>query len=358
MRSRNSTGSSIALPSKHELNSLDAIGMPNLRPLPTIQPCEEIMNQMTEFANLRFPYLRPGTNYDVEFDPTTKTIWGFFNPQGTPCFSLRLLADIRAHDRALEVNHGKVRVAGEEHEANYYVAASRVPGIYNLGGDLSLFMLLIKTRDREALLNYGKLCIDNIHPRINNYHCPTLTTISLVQGDALGGGFETALASDIIIAEESATMGLPEILFNLFPGMGAYNLLARRIGMKAAEKLILCGELFSAAKLHEMGVVDVLAPDGQGESVTQEWIRKNMKRRNGFQAVQEAKRVVQPISREDLDRVVEIWVDAALRLDEKDIKMMHRLVRSQQRRIQGDSAATSVEMHAPAIHAPAYAVSA
>ena len=44
-----------------------------------------------------------------------------------------------------------------------------------------------------------------------------MTTISLVQGDALGGGFESALSSDIIVAEESAQLGLPEILFNLFP---------------------------------------------------------------------------------------------------------------------------------------------
>ena len=292
------------------------------------------MNQMTEIANLRFPCSRENSNYDVEFDPTTGTIWGFFNPKGTPNFSLGLLADIRAHDSALEKNHGTVQFAGERVYANYYVAASKVPGVYNLGGDLSLFMLLIKTRDRQALLNYGRLCIDNIYPRINNYFCPTLTTLSLVQGDALGGGFETALASDILIAEESATLGLPEILFNLFPGMGAYNLLARRIGMQAAEKLVLSGELLPAKKLHEMGVVDILAPDGQGESVTQEWIRKNQKRRNGFQAVQQAKKIVQPITREQLDQIVEVWVDAALRLDEKDIKMMHRIVRSQSRRTQ------------------------
>ncbi|MFM9972294.1 MAG: crotonase/enoyl-CoA hydratase family protein [Burkholderiales bacterium] len=297
---------------------------------------------MTEIANLRFPCVRPGTNYDVEFDPTTKTIWGFFNPKETPCFSLGLLADIRAHDLALAENRGVVNVAGQFHEANYYVAASKVPGIYNLGGDLSLFMLLIKTRNRSALLNYGKLCIDNIFPRISNYFCPNLTTISLVQGDALGGGFETALASDVLIAEEGATMGLPEILFNLFPGMGAYNLLARRVGMNAAEKLILCGELFTARKLFEMGVVDVLAPNGEGERVTQEWIRKNAKRRNGFQAIQEAKKIIQPISRSDLDRIVELWVDAALRLEEKDIKMMHRLVRSQARRIQGNTDEPSV----------------
>ena len=50
------------------------------------------------------------------------------------------------------------------------------------------------------------------------FHTP-LITIALVQGDALGGGFECALSFDVLIAERSAKMGLPEVLFNLFPGM-------------------------------------------------------------------------------------------------------------------------------------------
>jgi DSF synthase len=45
-------------------------------------------------------------------------------------------------------------------------------------------------------------------------------TASLVQGRALGSGFECALASDVIVAETGARMGFPEVLFNLFPGMG------------------------------------------------------------------------------------------------------------------------------------------
>ena len=60
-------------------------------------------------------------------------------------------------------------------------------------------------------------------------------------------------------------MGLPEILFNLFPGMGAYSLLARRLGMKKAEEMILSGKIFEARELHEMGVVDMIVPSGEGE---------------------------------------------------------------------------------------------
>ena len=143
--------------------------------------------------------------------------------------------------------------------SHYYVVGSRIPGVFNLGGDLALFMMLIRAREREALARYASLCIDNIYPRIRNYFSPGMTTISLVQGDALGGGFETALASDIIIAEESAQMGLPEILFNLFPGMGALSLLARKIGMNKAQELVTSGTILGARELHAMGVVDVLA---------------------------------------------------------------------------------------------------
>jgi DSF synthase len=295
------------------------------------------MNAMTEIANLRSPYGLKGSQFEVEFDPEHGVIWGMFNPRGTPCFSLGLLNDIRTHDALLEANGGHVLYEDRMHRAHYYVAGSKVPGVFNLGGDLSLFQMLIRTRNREALLEYGKRCIDCIHPRIRHYGSNALTTISLVQGDALGGGFETALSSDVIIAEESATMGLPEILFNLFPGMGAYSLLSRRIGMKAAEDLILSGRMMKAYELHDMGIVDVLAPNGGGEKATHEWIRKNDRRRVGMQAVHQCRNHVNPITREEMDRIVEVWVDAALQLEEKDLKMMKRLVGAQHRRTGAES---------------------
>jgi DSF synthase len=296
------------------------------------------MNAMTELANLRIPFGSADSQYNVEFDPEYGTLWGFFNPRGTPCFSLSLLNDIRAHDSLLALNRGKVLFEGELHSANYYVVGSRVKSVFNLGGDLSLFQMLIKTEDREALADYGRRCIDCIFPHIQHHGSPTMTTIALVQGDALGGGFETVLANDVIVAEESSTMGLPEILFNLFPGMGAYSLLARRLGMKAAEDMILSGKLYKAAELHEMGVVDVVAPDGDGEKAVYDWIRRNHRRRNGVQAMFQSRQHVHPITRQEMDGVVDVWVDAALRLEEKDLKMMHRLVRAQTRRTDAEPA--------------------
>jgi DSF synthase len=257
--------------------------------------------------------------------------------RGNPCFNLRLLKEIRTIGNELAATSGHIEFEGAMHKVNTYVAASRNRGVYSLGGDLALFLLLIRSRDREALAHYARLCIDNIHSQIQHYRCPTLTTVSLVQGDTLGGGFEMALCSDVLVAEESAMLGLPEILFNLFPGMGAYSLLARRATPRIAEELILSGKVLSASRLHEMGIVDVLAKDGQGESAVQAWIAKNARRRSGFQAVMNVRQQVNPITREELDAVADTWVDCALRLEDRDLRMMSRVVRAQMERMEADS---------------------
>jgi DSF synthase len=301
------------------------------------------MSNLCDAVGLCIPYGKTNSQYDTEFEPATGTLWGYFNPrEGAPCYSLGLLKDILEHDQQLVANKGKVDVDGMLHTVNHYVTASRIRGVFNVGGDLALFSMLIKARDRQALAQYAKLCIDNVYPRTQSFFSPTLTKITLVQGDALGGGFECALASDVLVAEESAQMGLPEILFNLFPGMGACSLLARRIGIRAAEELILSGRILPATELHKMGVVDVLATDGQGETAVRNWIAKNAKRRNGMQAVLRARQFIHPVTREELDGIVGLWVDAAMRLGERDLRMMNRLVRAQMRRMEsGHEAAIS-----------------
>jgi DSF synthase len=275
-----------------------------------------------------------------EFEPATGTLWGYMRQRGNPCFNLTLLKEIRTLGNELTANSGHIDFEGAMHKVNTYVAASCVPRVFNLGGDLALFLLLIRSRDRDALAHYARLCIDNIQSQIEHYQCPTLTTVSLVQGDALGGGFEMALCSDIVVAEESAMMGLPEILFNLFPGMGAYSLLARRANPRIAEELILSGKVLPATRLYEMGIVDVLARDGEGESAVQAWIAKNARRRSGFQGVMRVRQQVNPITREELDAVADTWVDCAMRLEDRDLRMMSRVVRAQMERMDAAAAAS------------------
>ncbi len=141
-------------------------------------------------------------------------------------------------------------------------------------------------------------------------------------------------------------MGLPEILFNLFPGMGAYSLLARRVGPRLAEEMILSGNLYPAARLHEMGIVDMVVPEGRGEMAVYDYVNKVHKRRNGVAATYQARQTVFPITREELMKITALWVDAALRLDAKDLRMMTRIVQSQSSLKRGSAVPVSVQKQA------------
>ncbi|MCB1185505.1 enoyl-CoA hydratase/isomerase family protein, partial [bacterium] len=162
---------------------------------------------------------------------------------------------------------------GADYPLRYTVFGSKIPGVYNLGGDLPLFARMIRSSDREGLRRYAYACVEPLHFRAVNLGLPVIG-ISLVQGDALGGGFECALADDVIIAERSAKFGLPEILFNLFPGMGAYSFLSRRISPAQAERMMLSGRIYSAEELYEMGVVDMVAEDGAGEDAVYDYVER------------------------------------------------------------------------------------
>jgi DSF synthase len=115
--------------------------------------------------------------------------------------------------------------------------------------------------------------------------------------------------------------------------MGALSFLSRKIGMPAAEKMVRSGKIYTGEELYLMGVVDVLAEDGQGKYALDTWIKKNHRSLNSFQAINKAKQRVNPLTFEELNEIVEIWVDAALRLDERNLKVMERLVRAQNSKI-------------------------
>jgi len=243
---------------------------------------------------------------------------------------MQLLDELRGYIDSIVDGQSLIFHNGQEHQIHYGVLASRLPHVFNLGGDLDLFRSAITSRNRSALVHYGIKCIDDLLPWHRNCDLP-MTTLALVQGDALGGGFEAALSATVLVAEESARMGFPEILFNLFPGMGAFSFLSRKIGRRAAEEMIISGTIYSARQLYDMGVVDVITPDGTGEAAVYSFIRKHAKSANGRRGLERVRVEVNPLTREELTKVVEIWADAALRIQDRDLRMMERLVRAQER---------------------------
>jgi DSF synthase len=270
--------------------------------------------------------------FDVEYDGDHEILWARMRGDPVPNFNQRLLAEARDIQRAIEASGGRIRLDGVERAFRYVVLGSSVPGVFSLGGDLGLFMQLIRARDRAALERYGRDCVDVCYHNVAHYHAP-VTTISLVQGEALGGGMESALSSEFVIAERSAKFGLPEVLFGLFPGMGAYSLLGRRVGRKAAEQMILSGVTWTGEELYEKGLVDVLADDGQGEQALYEFVRQHGRKANTHRALQRIRDAHDAVSYDELVSIVNIWCDAALDLTDTQLKMMERLVRAQGKRM-------------------------
>jgi DSF synthase len=251
---------------------------------------------------------------------------------GRACFSTQLVDDILAYQRDLAV---RLRANREQQPLPHVVLASDGDA-FNLGGDLELFCRLIRLGDRERLLDYARRCVIGVHA----FHVGLdagAHTIALVQGDALGGGFEAALSCHTIVAEEGVQMGLPEVLFDLFPGMGAYSFLCQRIAPHAAEKLMLEGNVFDSAELYRMGLVDVLVPKGHGAKAVEDVIRSNRRIPHARAAMHQV-RQAQSASLEDMMRITEIWVDTALQLGEKSLRTMDRLVRAQVRRAGAEAA--------------------
>jgi len=261
-------------------------------------------------------------------DRNLHAMWLRWNPAPRPNFNPRLLNDLDRYCRFLTTTAGTVNDHGEEVALDYAILASKVPGVFNLGGDLSLFTELIDSQDRDGLLRYGKACINVLYRNYLGHDLP-ITTISLIQGECLGGGFEAALSSDLLVAERHARFGFPEILFNLFPGMGAYSFLERRIGKRATEELITSGKIYSAAEMQSMGVVDMVVDEGRGETEIAALIRSRQRNRNALAGIAAARRCVHKLDYAELLGVVEAWVDTALRLSIRDMKLMQRLVTRQ-----------------------------
>ncbi len=267
------------------------------------------------------------TQFTTRYDSETSSIWCWMRPEPRPCLNALLIEELILLQKQLTTTY-KTHHPDTVWPFRHLILASKIPGIYSLGGDLGLFNECIVNNDEKKLRDYAYKCIHLAHSNIDNLDLP-ITTISLVQGQALGGGFETALSSDVIIAERNSQLGFPEILFNLFPGMGAYNLLARRIGSALAERMILSGKTYNAVELYEMGIVDVLAENGGGVQATEAYMSSHNQSHNTIRSIKKIRQIVHPISKQQLYDIVDIWVDAAMSLSKKDLAKMERLLHLQ-----------------------------
>jgi DSF synthase len=267
--------------------------------------------------------------------------WLFMH-QGTgtgyhPCFSERLLHELK---RVQENIRNRVAANSDPRAGVHHLVLASDAPVFNLGGDLALFSRLIRSGDRGHLLDYARLCVE-VAFNFSQLYDDRVHSIAVVQGDALGGGFEAALCCHTIIAEEGTGMGFPEVLFDLFPGMGAYTFLSRRVPARQAERMMLDARVYPAEELLRMGVVDQVVPRGEGLAAARELLRKHSRIGNALRSMNAVRQACKPVSLEELLAVTTEWVDAAMRLSDRGLHTMERLIRAQQRRAEGGQAAAS-----------------
>lgn len=262
---------------------------------------------------------------EVSYEEQSKALWTFMRPRGRPCYNPELLDEWHAWQRGI-----RATFEDRPDDLHYLLVGSRSPGVWNLGGDLGHFTAKIRACDRQALVAYGESCVRILHNNLNTLGLP-MVTIGVAQGDALGGGFESLLSFNVIIAERGTKFGFPETMFGLFPGMGAHALVTRRIGAAFAEEMMLSGRTYSAEEMQDLGLIHIVAEPGQAIAAARDYIERNKRRRNGNRAIFAASREVNPLMLNELDRIVQIWADTCLQLSERDLKVMQRLVSAQDR---------------------------
>ena len=270
------------------------------------------------------------TELEVAFDETDGVVWCYMNSADRPSDPVILARESRDLQIAIKQLSEDLASAGD-FPIRYMVWCSNTPGVFSLGADLRRFAALIWNQDREALADYAINSIDVLHANATSIDLPIIT-VSLVEGDAFGGGFETAISSNLVFADHAARFALPELQFNLFPGMGLYSIVARRLSAAQAERMILSGRVYRGGELKEMGLVDELAEPGLARAAASDYIARYSQRHKTQCAVYKAGRRINPIEYDELYDLAMLWVDTALALGETDPDMVQRLMDGDDRR--------------------------
>lgn len=276
-----------------------------------------------EFPNWQFGTL------DIEYQAETQSIWMNYRADAPQCYTLLMLLELlQFRDSLCDFYHAKMNVTWP---FRYLVMASKKADVFSLGGDLESFSTAIRNNDLAKLRIYAHACVDLIYSYSRSLDLP-IVTLAAVHGQCLGGAMEAAMAFDFIIAEENAMFGLPEVMFNTFPGMGAVTMLSRKVGPALAQRIILEGRSYSGRQMYDLEIVDALAAPGNIRSAARSWMagsgETSWRRRR---VIAEARRRAHPITHDELIRITDLWAETSCRIGPNDLRHMERLIRAQRR---------------------------
>ena len=149
--------------------------------------------------------------------------------------------------------------------------------------------------------------LERIHRVLNQIDAAPLTTIAAVHGVTFGGGFELALACDLIIADKMARFCFPELRLGLIPGFGGIPRLKRDLGNAVVRDLLLTGRSINATKAQQIGLVSQVVGEGEALRAARATAAQLGKFDRATAAA--AKKFIKPIPREELRREIDIFCE-------------------------------------------------
>jgi enoyl-CoA hydratase/carnithine racemase len=149
--------------------------------------------------------------------------------------------------------------------------------------------------------------LERIHAVLNAIDAAPFVTVAAVHGICFGGGFELALACDIIVADKMARFAFPELRLGLIPGFGGIPRLKRDVGNAFVRDLLLTGRSVNATRAQAVGMVSQLAAEGQTVNVA----RSNAMQIKKFDAFTRAaaKKFMKPIPHEELRKEIDLFCE-------------------------------------------------
>jgi enoyl-CoA hydratase/carnithine racemase len=196
---------------------------------------------------------------------------------------------------------------GGKDETHALIIYSKLKAGFCAGADLrELHHRSQELESRDAAQGVREY-LERIHRVLNTIDASPLTTIAAVHGVTFGGGFELALACDLIIADKMARFCFPELRLGLIPGFGGIPRLKRDLGNAVVRDLLLTGRSFNATKLQQVGLVSQVAAEGEALRVARATAAQLGKfdRRTAIAA----KKFIKPIPYEELQREIDIFCE-------------------------------------------------
>jgi enoyl-CoA hydratase len=206
-----------------------------------------------------------------------------------------------------ELENFAIALESMEGEAHALIIHSEMRPGFCAGADLRELYQRSQAMEKAEAVKGVREFLERIHRVLNLIDAAPLTAIAAVHGVTFGGGFELALACDLIITDKMARFCFPELRLGLIPGFGGIPRLKRDLGNAVVRDLLLTGRSINATKAQQIGLVSQVV--GEGEALRAARATAVQLGKFDRAAAAAAKKFIKPIPREELQREIDIFCE-------------------------------------------------